>query len=133
MALPAQSRDLIPHVGFWGMPLVSKATSFYNNVEREDCTLLGVAESVVESLLLASSFPFLKEGFAYGIRRLEQMVSAVFGLISEFRNNYDWSSRPGALIVLGAVEQGARREVFNHEDLLPCAVHINWKSLRLYS
>lgn len=51
------------------------------------CKHAGVAEFVVESLLLTSSFPFFKEGFAYGIRRLEQRVVSVFDLISEFRNN----------------------------------------------
>lgn len=43
------------------------------------CEHADIAEFVVESLLLSNSFPFLKEGFAYAMRRLEQMVSA--GLI----------------------------------------------------
>lgn len=64
---------------------------FENNVKREDYAFFsehaGVAEFVVESRLLTSRFPFLKEGFAYGIKEAGADGVSVFGLISEFTNN----------------------------------------------
>lgn len=67
LPLSAESNNFISHVRFCGVPFVSKASPLSNNIKR-DYTLLpehaienvaaGVAKSVLESLLLTSSFLF---------------------------------------------------------------------------